>query len=282
MLAYHVVVRALEGRAGLSPLRRLWSSIEHAIDGHLPYERYQAAGFARAGEGASSSEIERWVFETLATDLNPAGQIGKVTASVETLVDGYNTYNRRTCLGVRTTMSAPGDSREAKREFVYRRDMLSAKVDPEPCRLGSLTVFRSLVSQAANRKSNAARTPTRATEVAKVLGAQHSATAQVAEVFESEGAIDIRRVAARLGCSVRTLERRLRDEGGTAEQVRMACRLVKTQELMAGDLSLTQVAFEAGFSDSAHLSRVFKAATGITPSEYRGAVVGTSPRAPSQ
>lgn len=272
VLAYHVVVRALEGRAGFDPVRRLWLSLRHVVDGHLPYERYRAAGFARAAERASISEVERWVLDWLSTDLNPAGQIGRVTRSARALVEGYNAYNNRACLGVRTTMSVSAAA--GQRRFEVKRDLLSTRVDPEPCKVGTLTVFDALLGQAADG-SDGQREPLRASQVARILGVSSSATAQAAEVFEEEGALEVPALAKRLGCGARSLERKVREEGGTPEQIKIACRLVKAQGLLGGGMSLTQIALEAGFSDSAHMSRAYKASCGMSPSEMRLAILGS-------
>lgn len=58
---------------------------------------------------------------------------------------------------------------------------------------------------------------------------------------------------------------------GVTEYVR-ECRLrAAARALRISGESIKQIAFDAGFSDHAHLCRVFKAAHGITPSEYRHA-----------
>jgi AraC-like DNA-binding protein len=60
-------------------------------------------------------------------------------------------------------------------------------------------------------------------------------------------------------------------------------RLALARERMRGGRSLAEVAYEAGFADQAHLTRVFKAALGLTPARYRalssrGAAVGGAAR----
>lgn len=49
----------------------------------------------------------------------------------------------------------------------------------------------------------------------------------------------------------------------------MKARIEKMTELLRSDLSISQVAFELGFSDTKNISRTFKKLKGITPSEYR-------------
>lgn len=42
-----------------------------------------------------------------------------------------------------------------------------------------------------------------------------------------------------------------------------------TEELIHGDRSLSQIAAQTGFSDQSHMCRIFKAATGTTPGDFR-------------
>jgi transcriptional regulator GlxA family with amidase domain len=114
--------------------------------------------------------------------------------------------------------------------------------------------------------------------VAARLGVERSASAQAAEVFELQGAIDIPSLARALGCSLRTLQRRLKEEGGSAEQLRACGRIVRATRLLRTNLTLTQVAMEAGFADAAHMSRAFKVACGNTPTTLRSVCGARSTR----
>lgn len=82
-------------------------------------------------------------------------------------------------------------------------------------------------------------------------------------------------ISQELGQSVRSLQRSLSNEETSlselvrAVRVREACRLLE-----AGELSLTQIGFWCGFSDSAHFSRDFKKSLGMPPSVYRASSVG--------
>ncbi|WP_255420894.1 helix-turn-helix domain-containing protein [Micromonospora sp. HM5-17] len=49
-------------------------------------------------------------------------------------------------------------------------------------------------------------------------------------------------------------------------------RLLKAVQAVRAGASLTQAAHDAGFADSAHLSRIFRAMFGITPSEALAAI----------
>lgn len=59
-------------------------------------------------------------------------------------------------------------------------------------------------------------------------------------------------------------------EGITIEQYIITQRIEKVKELlMYGELSLSQIAFELGYSSTAHLSNQFKKLTGLTPSVFK-------------
>ncbi len=82
-------------------------------------------------------------------------------------------------------------------------------------------------------------------------------------------------IAQELGQPVRSLQRSLSNEETSlselvrAVRVREACHLLE-----AGELSLTQIGFWCGFSDSAHFSRDFKKSLGMPPSVYRASSLG--------
>lgn len=50
----------------------------------------------------------------------------------------------------------------------------------------------------------------------------------------------------------------------------MSCRLSSAKELLSrSDLSITEISYRCGFSDSAYMGRQFRKACGMTPKEYR-------------
>lgn len=60
--------------------------------------------------------------------------------------------------------------------------------------------------------------------------------------------------------------------GASPHQYLMRVRVLKSRDLLSrrgADLSLSGVAYECGFADQAHFTRVFKKITGATPAHYR-------------
>ncbi|MDE6178784.1 MAG: AraC family transcriptional regulator [Duncaniella sp.] len=74
----------------------------------------------------------------------------------------------------------------------------------------------------------------------------------------------------RLGIPYDTLSRLFSQvEGRTIEKYHMAVKTDRVKELLADtSLTLAEIADMTGYSSSAHLSRQFKAVTGMTPREY--------------
>ena len=91
------------------------------------------------------------------------------------------------------------------------------------------------------------------------------------------GRISLERVASRLNVSVRSLQRRLRDEGTTFRQLVDDVRRELAEDYI-GDpaTSLMEVAFVLGFSIYSSFSRAYKRWTGLSPVEGRQKKLGHS------
>jgi AraC-like DNA-binding protein len=82
--------------------------------------------------------------------------------------------------------------------------------------------------------------------------------------------VDMQTVARSLGLSVRTLRRRLSDEGKSYQDVENdALAIVAKHLLRDKGRSIQETAYEMGFSDTTTFHRAFKRWTGTTPSAYR-------------
>ncbi|MEM1246490.1 MAG: AraC family transcriptional regulator ligand-binding domain-containing protein [Acidobacteriota bacterium] len=86
----------------------------------------------------------------------------------------------------------------------------------------------------------------------------------------SEGAPSLDRVAARLGLSSRTLQRRLRENGLSYRTLVSDARYQLAMHLLrTTDYSLVDIAFLTGFSEQSAFQRAFKRWTGTTPRAFR-------------
>jgi AraC-like DNA-binding protein len=75
--------------------------------------------------------------------------------------------------------------------------------------------------------------------------------------------------AHRLKLSPRTLQRRLRDEGTSYQEVLDEVRSLWARRMLETDVGLAEVAFTLGFSEPAAFHRAFKRWTGQTPASFR-------------
>jgi AraC-like DNA-binding protein len=77
-------------------------------------------------------------------------------------------------------------------------------------------------------------------------------------------------IADQLNLSLRSLQRRLRDEQTSYQQLLDETRLeLALQYINRTSLSVAQIAPLLGFSDSSNFNRAFKRWLGISPSKYR-------------
>lgn len=109
-----------------------------------------------------------------------------------------------------------------------------------------------------------------------------TAAAQVRAVLLRESMVDpvnIAQVARRLATGPRTLQRRLRAEGTTFDQVCQAVRAGLAREYL-GDrrLGVGEVAYLLGFSEPSAFTRAFRRWTGQTPRAFREAQARGIPR----
>lgn len=84
------------------------------------------------------------------------------------------------------------------------------------------------------------------------------------------GAVHQDKVASQLNTSVRTMQRKLKEEGSHYQQIYDQERRLQTEYLLANNqYSLTEISHKMGFTETSSFTRSFKAWTGMTPGEFR-------------
>jgi AraC-like DNA-binding protein len=263
--AYHTVVHALEAGRGWTEDRRFAAAVEHAIQGHLAYSRYHAAGWRRAREGIGEAGVARLVDDFLETDINPAISIISALRHPASALAAYNAYNAAADLAVRTSVTLANPASQGIERLAARRSMIVDSDDPHTCRTATLSVMGSVLEHVQSGGRRMYR-PTSLSRLAEFLGRGHGVAADVARAIEDDWLAPVADLPRKLGCQKRTLERRLKEVGLTAQALRRADRMMRaTAGLFSGD-SATAIAFDCGFSDVAHMSRSFRIACGMTPS----------------
>ena len=95
--------------------------------------------------------------------------------------------------------------------------------------------------------------------------------------FDTLATDDPESVARKLGIGVRTMQRRLREEGASFRSIRDAVRLDRARRLLADtSLSVSEVAERLGFADVSAFDNAFKRWTGATPGALRARLVEPS------
>lgn len=90
---------------------------------------------------------------------------------------------------------------------------------------------------------------------------------------QSESTLTQEDIARELFMSVRTLHRLLSREGTTFREISNEANTLRARRLLEENkLSMSQIALELGYSDSANFTRAFRNQTGTTPSEYRRSI----------
>jgi len=89
-----------------------------------------------------------------------------------------------------------------------------------------------------------------------------------------DGAPKIHSVAEAVGTSVRTLQRRLSDIDTTFSAVADAAKMRTASDLLAkNDMPLTEIAHQLGDTYHAKFTRALKRIAGVTPVEFRRAIL---------
>jgi len=287
------LVLAVESQAGWSANRRFSSSVLSAVEGQLPFYRYFGAGRRAAALGIAAGVLERSVQDWVRTSFHPLYGFLLGLNDPRRVVDCLTAYNSRDMgrawelerdsvfdeyaggersrrLAFKPPCWALSSGRQGSFRLSASRISPDGFDDPRACQIVSLASIEYAVGQAQRRADGMANSPRTLSGVARDLGAERSAAAEAIWIFEREGGMPVESLAGRLGCKKRTLERELQAVGLTAGKLRLAGMVVGASKQLHGAASLTQIAADQGFSDLAHMTRVFKASCGMSPSALRG------------
>lgn len=92
---------------------------------------------------------------------------------------------------------------------------------------------------------------------------------QMIDLGVLEGTASIDWVSRRIGVSRRSLQRHLNEHGVAFRSLLNGVIRDRATQRLAAGTSVTQVAFELGYSDVAHFSRAFKTLTGVSPRQFQ-------------
>lgn len=92
--------------------------------------------------------------------------------------------------------------------------------------------------------------------------------------YVKEHSLTIELAADLLNYSVRTLQRKLKEEHTSFRNIRDSLILSSACELMEAGHSLTYISTQLGFANISHFSRAFKRISGLSPKLYRSSIIG--------
>ena len=105
----------------------------------------------------------------------------------------------------------------------------------------------------------------------------------LATALSPDGPPRLEAVARAGRCSVRTIQRRLRDAGLTFRQVLDEVRLESAAQLLQqSEVRVVDVAMDLGYSDQANFNRAFRRWAGVSPTQFRGRSGGGASRLQSR
>jgi AraC-like DNA-binding protein len=106
-----------------------------------------------------------------------------------------------------------------------------------------------------------------------VRSAHRQRALRVIEHNFANPALELSDVARAVGVSERYLQKIFSDRQETVSSVIRKRRILEAKQLLTSrvqrGLTVTQIAFEVGFSDPGHFSRVFRQETGVSPAQYQ-------------
>jgi AraC-like DNA-binding protein len=277
-MPYHTLTRSLES-AAYAPLkaREVFSNaVGHVLNGLVDMDRHHRAGRLAGERLLSESTMAEIVADQLRLDMNPFMQCmlrARTRAGALLVHQGLNQL-----LAVKTEVGFGGDGVLA----ILSRTSLPSGEDPVACRdvhlMGMDIVLTSIneISAADCRSGTsslvaAVRPPDRLSELAQMLGLGSGVACDAAFAFECEPELRVDALARHLGCHHRTLQREFRLYGITAEMIKRASMLSQATILLTSKLTLTEIAYEAGYSDHAHMTRAFVSSCSLAPSILRHA-----------
>lgn len=257
-MSYHLLRAGLDD-ALRSPVDLFSWSVRGAVSGLVSHASYIARSRDARSRGAAHAPSDRRFGELVSLDANPVARLLAGARSEASLQLGWNAYNRKAPLAVDTEWTLePEPLRRRLKSGVeddgFRRDTIAACI--EGLRLAA---FKS-----------SAQPERTLVAVWRALGERDRLVGDAIEGVYEDPAADVAVSAVRLGCSPRTLQRKLNDSGLSFSALRQAVRIDLAGMLMRAQAprSLTEIAQTAGFFDSAHLARAWQQACGIAPSVY--------------
>lgn len=266
--AYHSLMRSVQSDR-LDDRTLLRDSIKSILQGFVSNDVYWAASAAVK----SGRTVRACARELTAMDINPVALLLRASTDMDSFIAGWNGFHSKWMLAVDTQLRSSSDG-----SLAYRRQSPAA-VDVEAiCEKVIEGVIEEIAPRPLLRVAGPTVQSTRdahhpALELLRLGAAGGMTSALIYELLallSEDLSTSITAAATRLRMSTRRLQRELQKNELVFPEVRTACRLLKAAHLLrTSRCSVTEVALDCGFFDSAHFARSFVVSTGVSATEYR-------------
>lgn len=260
--AYHLLPRVLMPVA--DDKARLGALFGGLLQGFVNGPAYWQA--ARGSQGRlAPSVIDSRLRELIASDANPIVPLVLESGSAAVMATRWNALHRGWQLPIDTLLDSDSGG---ERKLV--RHCHAEGVD---CELQGRIMASciGLLDSAVGTGPRAIKPATGLDALVQAQGFERSVVAEGLQLLQDlPDKLPLPRVAQALGCTTRTLQRELQRFGLTWPALRTALRLHRAAaHLRHGTRSLTEIAHDSGFYDSAHFANAFRRSAGVSPSLYR-------------
>lgn len=290
---------SLSKRISLDAFCRLLTALATALNKEtlgLDYGRYRTGGASSAfGQGfVSAPKIKDMllfytryigtVVDHRSFDATFERQIVTISWDYSPLVSNTDQFVDAALVSFLKVLSKATHGRQTYKEFQLRRAKPKAKrvfLEAYPAKLTYSNSVNCIVLSAntlemQNPFSNDVMFELMSTECERQLQQMRNTKSLVTQLREnileaiSSGGIPIASAARELGLSVRTLQRRLSEEGFTFDGLTEEVRFSLVTSLLEGSkVSLGEIAFATGYSDQSSFSRAVVRKFGCSPTELR-------------
>lgn len=267
---YHLLEAVISPPA-FDPKRLFAWSVHRMVNGFVDHHDYVQLATRVHAQPPAWSRLERQIGDLIRMDINPVSEMFQEAVSTPALLQRWNGFNRFAQLGVQTIASL-------EPEFgVLRQEHGSAAVSS--FRTDVTTLCLETLLRSAHSDGKRAYRPFPLLALFDALGVNNPTIEDAIQHIYDHPANGLADCAIALCTTKRTLQRNLSDHALSFRMLRQAVRLSIASGAIRKDAnSLTDIAIDAGFFDSAHFVHAWKQSCGLSPSRYRELVLESSAR----
>lgn len=280
-MSYHLALRSLLTARRAIGGDRFADCVRHSLMGDVSAAHLRSELHQSAHQELTVTSISDRLGELLAVDLNPVGQVLRLSRTERAYHGIWDAYNQRGNVVARVAygavrrsppLHAPsscsfhhGHSARRIEERMHERLLESYQSVTSARLMGNIRNSRGWSDHVADA---------RVSTVARILGAG-PLVVELCQYFEMFPHGKVQDACWRLGAHPRTVERRMRELGITAVMLKRVCMLTSaTHDILWTQRDFDDIAKRCGYTDGSHLCKTVSMATGgITPLMCRSFVL---------